>query len=111
MSYIPQTQVMFATSYNLNSSFTKQVVIGVEFNETGKLDKILKLISSHPQCSISLSLQNWKTFKKYFDLINAFFNGDEAKGEINCGSFQLRFDHFCGKKTVILAQNEHKRSH
>ena len=59
-------------------------------------------MSSHPQCSISLSLQNWKTFKKYFDLINAFFNEDETKGEIDCGSFQLRFDDFCGNKTVIL---------
>lgn len=44
--------------YNLNSSFTKNVTIGAEFNETGNLTKVLKLVSSHPRYSMSLSLQD-----------------------------------------------------
>ena len=66
MSYVPNNQLSLSTTYNLNSSFTKQAVIGAELCKNGNLSTRVKLISSHPQSNISLHPEEWK-------LLNIFF--------------------------------------
>ena len=60
MPYIPKSQMVMSTTYNLASSFTKQAVIGLDV-----------------QC-IVLNEEDWEVFKSYFKVFELFFKGERC---------------------------------
>ena len=44
MSYTPRNQMLYSTTYNLNSSFTKQIIAGAVFRKDDKLTSTMQLL-------------------------------------------------------------------
>ena len=78
MAYIPKSQMVMPTTYNLDPSFTKQAIIGLDVNKDGNLSPCIKFMSSHPRSCIVLSEKDWKRLKvtlkflNYFSMLNDF---------------------------------------
>lgn len=103
MAYVHRNQLLLSTSYNLSSSFTKQVVVGVEYNKENKeLNIKVKLISSHPQASLSFSFEEWKFFSSYFKEIYRFFNQKLEPFEIDCDAFYIRSIKYLNSRFIIV---------
>ena len=102
MSYVPKNQLLLSTTYNLNSSFTKQAVIGAELCKNGSLSARLKLISSHPQSNISLHSEEWKLLNSFFEEMKLFFHNEMNTQIINCQTLLLRFVVLNNQRLVSL---------
>lgn len=66
--------MMFPMPYNMNSLFTKHLIIKVEFTDADNLTVKLKLVLFHPRCSISLSPEDCRILQMYSIDIELFFN-------------------------------------
>lgn len=111
MSYMPRNQLLLSSTFNLNSSFTKQIIIGTLFENDAELYSVLNFVSSHLRSSISFNLDDWNIFKSYLKNILSYFNGNEAPLElIECDKFQLRFGVLLGENTVALQDIRNEKS-
>lgn len=95
---------MLTTTYNLNSSFTKLVIIGVEFTDAGTLTVKLKFVSSYQRCSISLSSEDWTILKMYFIDIALLFERRSYWKNYQMKNCNLRIKFWCGDNLVSLEQ-------
>ena len=91
MSYTPRDQMLHSTSYNLNSSFTKQIIVGAELQKNENLTSIVQLVASHPRASISVHPEEWKSLKIHFNIIASYSDGQEKQQCIDCGNFRIHF--------------------
>ena len=95
MSHIPLNQLIFAKTYNLKPSFTKQIIIGAELKSDRNLTPIVTLTCSHPRTCISMLPVEWRNFQQYFTVISLYFDGQYVKlkteRRIEFGNFRLRF--------------------
>ena len=101
--------MVMSTTYNLDPSFTKQAVIGLDVNKDGNLSPCIKFMSSHPRSFIVLSEEDWEVFKSYFKVFELFFNGERCDLNCNlikCENFQLRFGLYFDESVISLQQTE-----
>ena len=99
--------MVMSTTYNLDPSFTKQAVIGLDVNKDGNLSPCIKFMSSHPRSCIVLSEEDWEVFKSYSKVFELFFNGERCDLNCNlikCENFQLRFGMYFGENVISLQQ-------
>lgn len=111
MTYLPNNHLIFSSSFNLNSSYTKQVSIGAEFSSKGELISVVNFVSSHPKCNISLDIKDWNIFKKYISIIGEYFKRKETPHKIRGGNFNLRFGILYGEAAVSLEDRKNKNSY
>ena len=86
--------MLHSTTYNLNSSYTKQIIAGAEFRKDDNLN------------SISFNLEEWKLFKSYFNLISSYFDGQVKQQCIECGNFRMHLTVSFGDYIVALEQSQ-----
>ena len=67
------------------------MVVGAELDKNGNFTARVKLMSSHLQASISLSLKEWKLLNFFIKEMRLFFNKKIDTQIINCQTFLLRF--------------------
>ena len=71
---------VFCTLYPLNKSFTKKVIVGLEYDETAdKLDDecykpVVRLLSNDFE-DVAFSCDDWEDFKPSFNDIDKYFCG------------------------------------
>lgn len=94
--------------YDLNGNGTKTITCGNLYADEYPVMIVLAKLDS-PNVFLSLTPEDWDTFKLYFQSIEDFFQGTlEPINDANLGRIQLRFKSLYNKPTLLIASADGK---
>ena len=104
---------LFAKIYVLNKSWTKKIIVGLEYSDDGvNLEPGVRICGKDDQ-AIKINLDEWTLLKKIFTNIEQYFNGEcdnLRDSECHGSTWRLRFT-FAHRDRAISIQEVPKNIH
>ena len=68
-------QLLLASIYGLNNSFTKKILVGIEVMPTFKFQTVIRLVS-HSAQGITFDSKTWTQLQEKLELITTYFDSE-----------------------------------
>lgn len=97
--------LILSTTYPLNHSATKKLVIGLQPDMNGHFDPVIKLINREETIGIALDTETWPDIVELIDEIMEYYNGDgfgplAQPDPAQVGQYKISFTTSYGKKAI-----------
>lgn len=101
-----QKHLILSTTYGLNKSFSKKVIVGLEEQTDGKFEPAIRVMNN---CSygITFKLNSWTKLNQEINQISAYFDSDcsqseEWKNDVDINEYFIVFTTSHGAKAIVF---------